>query len=467
MKHRLVIVSNRVGLRKDSRGAGGLAIALIDALREHGGLWFGWSGQISERVRSRPRVESSGPLVRAVLDLTPEDYEAYYNGFANNSLWPLFHYWVCKTQYDRHHYEGYLRVNRRFASALSRQLRRHDFIWVHDYHFIPFGEELRRAGHRQPIGFFLHIPFPAPEVLTVLPTHAALVRALFAYDVIGFQTEADRRCFLEYVVGEAGGTIHTDDQVSAYGRTVVAAVFPIGIDPDEFSALFESKEAQNQYKRLRQAAAGAKGHTQILGVDRLDYTKGLPQRFQAYDRLLRSYPENRDRVSMFQIAPLSRVDAHGYAEIRAELVALAGGINARYAGIDWTPLSYVNRSYNRRSLVGIYRACRVGLVTPLRDGMNLVAKEYVAAQDPRDPGVLILSCFAGAARQLREALIVNPYDTDAVAEAMQKAISMPLAERRRRREAMMKTLRAYDIHAWRRHFLARLAAVDEASSALG
>jgi len=462
MKHRLVVVSNRVGPLKDTRRAGGLAIALIDALRDHGGLWFGWSGQISERVRSRPRVQSHGTLTQALLDLTPEDYEAYYNGFANTSLWPLFHYWVCKTQFDRDHYEGYLRVNRRFAGALSRLLKRHDLIWVHDYHFIPFAAELRRAGHQQPMGFFLHIPFPAPEVLTVLPTHAELVRALFAYDLIGFQTEADRRAFLEYVVGVAGGAIHPDDQVTAFGRTVVAAVFPIGIDPDGFSALFESKEAQSQFKRLRQALGGAKGRTQILGVDRLDYTKGLPQRFHAYERLLRSYPENRGQVSMIQLAPLSRVDAHGYAEIREELVGIAGSINARYAGLDWTPLRYINRSYSRRSLVGIYRASRVALVTPLRDGMNLVAKEYVAAQDPRDPGVLVLSCFAGAARQLHEALIVNPYDLDALAEAMQKAIAMPLAERRRRWGAMMATLREYDIHVWRERFIARLTAAESA-----
>ncbi len=456
MKHRLVVVSNRVGPVRNTRAAGGLAVALVDALKDHGGLWFGWSGEVADRVRTRPHIERHGPLATATLDLAPDDYDEYYNGFANTTLWPLFHYRLDLAIFDREHYAGYLRVNQRFARALSRQLKRHDLIWVHDYHLIPFAEELRRMGHGQPMGFFLHIPFPPPEILAALPSHEQLVRALFAYDVVGFQTEGDRRCFLEYVIGEARGAIHTGDRVSAFGRTIVAGVFPIGIDVAGFAALAESKEAQLHYRRMLQ---GLGKRVQMLGVDRLDYTKGLPERFRAYEELLRRYPDNRGQMVFVQIAPLSRVDAHGYAEIRQQLEGLAGSINAEFSEFDWTPLRYINRTFGRRALAGVYRASRVGLVTPLRDGMNLVAKEYVAAQDPSSPGVLVLSRFAGAARQLDGALIVNPYDVSGLADALQRALNMGLGERRKRWQSMMDNLRRADLAAWRHSFVERLAAV--------
>ena len=457
MKHRLVVVSNRVGPIRNTRVAGGLAVALVEALKEHGGLWFGWSGEVAERVRTRPHIEHHGALATATLDLAPDDYDEYYNGFANTTLWPILHYRLDLAIYDREHYTGYLRVNQRFARALSRQLKRHDLVWVHDYHLIPFGEELRRMGHQHRIGFFLHIPFPPPEILTALPTHEQLVRALFAYDVIGFQTEGDRRCFLEYVIGEAKGVIHTGDRVTAFGRTIVAGVFPIGIDTDGFAGLTESKDAVTHFKRMQQSLAPKK-RVQILGVDRLDYTKGLPERFAAYEELLRRYPENRGRVMFVQIAPLSRVEAHGYGEIRQRLEGMAGSINAEFSEFDWTPLRYINRTFGRRALAGIYRASRVGLVTPLRDGMNLVAKEYVAAQNPANPGVLVLSRFAGAARQLDGALVVNPYDRQSVADALQTALNMALAERRERWRSMMDNLSCHDVDAWRNKFIERLMA---------
>ncbi len=450
---RLVVVSNRVGPVTDTARAGGLAVALVDAMRRRGGLWFGWSGDVSASALSRADVKEHGRLSLATVHLSQEDYDEYYRGFANSALWPLFHYRLDLTEFDREHYQGYLRVNRRFARVLERLLKPDDMIWVHDYHFFAFGEELRRMGCQQRMGFFLHIPFPAPEVMTTLPVHDMLVRALFAYDVVGFQTENDRHCFVRYVIDEVGGSDNGDGTVTAYGRTVRAEAFPISIDTDGFANMTRTKDAQSHLQRMRRQL---ENRLQVVGVDRLDYTKGLPERFRAFRRLLESYPENRGGVSFLQIAPKSRADVSQYQEIREELEQLAGSINGEFARYDWTPIRYLNQGFSRRALAGIYRASRVGLVTPLRDGMNLVAKEYVAAQAPRNPGVLVLSRFAGAAAQMPEALIVNPYDQQSVADALQKALNMGEEERRNRWKPMMQRLTEEDTTAWAAAFLERL-----------
>ena len=453
---RLVVVSNRVASMKNPAQAGGLAVALLDALRRSGGVWFGWSGEISEAERHTPNVQRHKALTVATLDLTPGDYEDYYNGFANSTLWPLFHYRIDLATFDREHYQGYLKVNRRFAHALLPLIEKDDYLWVHDYHLIACAEELRRMGCRQPMGFFLHTPFPAREVLTALPTHDVLVRALFAYNVVGFQTRRDRDCFVDYVVHEAQGEILGPDRVKAFGREIVVSVFPIGIDARTFARYATTKEAEVHAARMRRVLAD---RLAILGVDRLDYSKGLPERFRAFERLLAAYPENRGRVSYIQIAPRSRVGIQEYIDIRRELEALSGSINSEYSEFDWTPLRYINRSFSRRALAGLFRLARVGFVTPLRDGMNLVAKEYVAAQSPGNPGVLVLSRFAGAAaRQADGALIVNPYDVQGVADALQSALNMPLAERKARWRTLVEGVRRDDVTAWRESFLERLYA---------
>jgi trehalose 6-phosphate synthase len=451
--NRLVVVSNRVGPIRDTARAGGLAVALVDALRQHGGLWFGWSGTIAEET-GEPKIETEGPLTLATCDLGQEDYDQYYLGFANRSLWPLFHYRIDLTAFSRPDFQGYLRVNRKFARELLPLLRPDDTIWVHDYHFLMFGEELRRLGCRQRIGFFLHTPFPAPEVLTTLPTNAQLVRALFAYDLIGFQTEGDRRCFIHYVEDELKGTVLDGDKVHAFGRTIQASVFSIGIDTENFVGFATGPDAQRIRERMKPILMNDR--VQIIGVDRLDYTKGLPERFQAFQRLLELFPQNRGRVTFMQIAPPSRSDVEEYVQIRRELETSAGHINGNFSEYDWTPIRYLNKSFSRRMLAGLYRASKVGFVTPLRDGMNLVAKEYVAAQDPEDPGVLVLSRFAGAACQLTSALIVNPYDVEGMAEALQAALDMPLDERKGRWAEMMDRLYAEDIESWRTAFLSAL-----------
>jgi trehalose 6-phosphate synthase len=332
-------------------------------------------------------------------------------------------------------------------------------VWVHDYHLIPFGEQLRMIGMEHRMGFFLHTPFPAPELLVALPNHADIVRALCAYDVVGFHTATDLRCFINYIRYEVRGTVteRPNDEgyfINAFGRTLVARSFPISIDTEPLVALAKQAAHTRQTERLRESLVG---RDLIIGVDRLDYSKGLPQRFESFHCLLENYPANRGHVSFLQIAPPSRSDVPEYIAIRKELETLSGHINGRFAEFDWVPIRYLNKSFTRRSLAGFFRVSAVGLVTPLRDGMNLVAKEYVACQDPEDPGVLVLSRFAGAAEELGDALIVNPYDIESVADALQRALTMPLEERKARYNAMMEVLRRNDISLWRENFVTALA----------
>lgn len=453
MKRRLVLVSNRVATPDVPDSAGGLAVGLCDALQEHGGLWFGWSGNVRARPSGRPKIAEEASVTYATLDLSHAEYDQYYNGYANRTLWPLFHYRIDLAAFDRNFYPGYQRVNAKFARMMVPLLKKSDLVWVHDYHLIPLGEELRSAGCRMPLGFFLHIPFPTLQVFSALYNYKRLTRHLLNYEVVGFQTQSDLHSFYE-VVEEVGGEVDDDrNMVEAFGRTVHCAAFPIGIDVDDFVRLAESGPAKAQ---LRRQLDGLNDRNMIIGVDRLDYSKGLPDRLAAFEAMLANYPASRGRVTLLQIAAPTREDVPEYIEIRHELETAAGHINGRFAEFDWEPVRYINRSYKRVSLAGLYRASKVGLVTPLRDGMNLVAKEFVAAQDGDDPGVLILSRFAGAAAQMEEALIVNPYDTQAVSNAMQHALTMPLAERQRRWTRLMDGLRRQDIAWWRRTFIEAL-----------
>jgi trehalose 6-phosphate synthase len=442
--------------KRGSGAEGGLAVAVNAALKERGGIWFGWSGQISEQESNEAETFNVGNITYASVDLTQKDHAEYYNGFANRTLWPLFHYRLDLTDFNRRNLLGYLRVNQLLASRLLPLLEPDDLIWVHDYHLIPMAELLRTAGCNQRMGFFLHIPWPAMEVLLALPNHMEIVRSLSVYDLVGFQTDRDLRAFLDYIEQEAGGKVGKDGTVSVFGRRFKAEAFPIQIDTDNVTEA--SREAINsrQTKRLK---ASLRGRDLIIGVDRLDYSKGLVTRMEAYELLLTNYPANRGQVTFLQIAPPSRSDVPEYVEIRQELEYAAGRINGAFAEFDWNPIRYLNKGFTRQTLTGFYRLGRVGLVTPLRDGMNLVAKEFVAAQDPKDPGVLVLSRFAGAARELNGALVVNPYDVEGVAEALQVALTLGLKERKERWNAMYEQLRTHDVHYWREQFLDSLAGV--------
>ena len=450
---RLVVVSNRVADPRKT-AAGGLAVALADVLNATGGLWFGWSGKIVDATDDDGvHTQQAGPVKLLTLDLSQADHDAFYSGYSNGVLWPVFHYRLDLADFDTGYIGGYRRVNQLFARRLLPFLQPDDIIWVHDYHLIPLAAELRALGCRQRIGFFLHVPLPPPLILAAIPGHDWLMRALFAYDLVGFQSKADLDHFGRYVETEAHAQPVEDGRWRAFGRTVHAGAFPIGIDVEEFAELTNAAESMEMYQRMKNEYSRRK---LLVGVDRLDYSKGLPQRMRAFRELLARYPETRKSATLIQIASPSRENVSAYTDILHELEALCGSINGNFGELDWMPVRYMHRTVARARLPGLYRAARVALVTPLRDGMNLVAKEFLAAQDPQDPGVLVLSRFAGAAEQLREALLVNPYDTEGTAAGILLALQMPQEERRTRHAAMMETIRRYDVHWWCDSFLAAL-----------
>jgi len=457
---RLIVVSNRVNApeRPGEAPAGGLAVALAAALREYSGFWFGWSGETVPAFTGELQTRSIDDVTTVTVDLEEADFQEYYNGYANGALWPLFHYRIDLTAYDRSFGEGYERVNRMFAETLAPLIEPGDLIWVHDYHLIPLGRELRRLGISNPIGFFLHIPWPAPQLLTTLPRHRQLVEALFSYDLVGFQTDEWLWAFESYVLGEAGGAWARDGRLEAFGASLRAQVFPIGLDVEAFQALAASPIAARAYDRM---AAHSVFRSLIVGVDRLDYSKGLEERLLGFERFLHDSPEFRRKVLYLQVAPTSRGEVEAYQDLRARIDALCGRINGAWSDMDWTPILYVQRNYRRDELAGVYRAAHVGLVTPLRDGMNLVAKEYVAAQNPDDPGVLVLSRFAGAARQMTDAVIVNPYSREELSEGLQRALTMERRERVRRWESLIAGVARFDVKVWRDSFVAALEAAHE------
>jgi trehalose 6-phosphate synthase len=462
---RLIVVSNRVnppsGAGEES--VGGLAMALAAALREYSGLWFGWSGQSTPTFTGQLSMQKIDGVTAATVDLEESDVEEYYNGYANKTLWPLFHYRTDLVAYDRAFGEGYQRANRRFAETLRPLIEPGDLIWIHDYHLIPLARELRKLGLKNRMGFFLHVPWPAYQLFVTLPGHLKLVEAMFEYDLVGFQTEDYRQAFEEYVMAEADGEKVADDVFKAFGRTVRIGAFPIGIDAKDFGRLLKTSRARRM--RDLMTACTVFRHL-IVGVDRLDYSKGLEERFTGFERYLDANPDMRREVLMLQIAPVSRESVEAYQEIRARLDALSGRINGEFADVDWNPFRYVNKNYRRDELAGIYAAARVGLVTPLRDGMNLVAKEFVAAQNPDEPGVLILSRFAGAARQMGEALLVNPNSPEEIAEALKRSLAMERPERIRRWRALFDNVRREDVTAWRDAFVGALAEANERRTAL-
>jgi len=450
---RLVVVSNRVALPGETR-AGGLATGLLAALSERGGLWFGWSGR-SVNVDSGALHEAQeGPIRYLTMDLSKSDLDNYYNGFSNRALWPLLHFRLDLVDYDRRKREGYWRVNTLFADTLAPLLRDDDTVWIHDYHLIPLAALLRERGVGCRIGFFLHVPVPSADLLQALPDHRSLFSALYSYDLLGFQTRRDVDRFQSYVRLFGGGQLIDSEWIlTPEGRRVRTSAFPIGIDTEHIARQARSAASNKPVRDLRQSLQHRK---LAIGVDRLDYSKGLPERFHGFERYLQRYPREKGDMTFLQIAPVSRGSVNEYRKLRGELERLAGHINGGHAEADWTPLRYVNQNYAHSTLTGFYRQAAVGLVTPLRDGMNLVAKEYIAAQDPENPGVLVLSLLAGAADELKQALLVNPHDLDGVADAIATAANMPRSERIERWRAMMEQLRAHDIHRWRRDYLMAL-----------
>jgi trehalose 6-phosphate synthase len=454
---RLIVISNRVSAGGGAQG--GLAVALTAALRERGGIWFGWSGKITDRFSGHINFQREDGVTTATVDLEEQDIDEYYNGFANRTLWPLFHYRIDLAEYERDFAGGYRRANQRFAETVRPLVEPDDIIWVQDYHMFPLGAELRKSGCRNRIGFFLHIPWPPRRLLGTLPGARQLVESLFAYDVIGFHTREWLTSFSDFVTHELGFEVDEKGYLHVPGRRVRLLACPIGIDAKEFAALSASETAHATCEQMRKSAVG---RSMIVGVDRLDYSKGLEERFLGYERFLSDHPQERKEVFLLQIAPPSRASVETYQRIRTELEGLSGRINGAHADLDWVPIRYVNQGYARDVLAGVYRAARIGLVTPLRDGMNLVAKEYVAAQDPEDPGVLVLSRFAGAAAQMPEAVLVNPYSAEEISDAIMVALRMDRKERVRRWRSLMDNVERQDVIWWCGRFTEALMAVSPA-----
>jgi trehalose 6-phosphate synthase len=456
---RLVVVSNRVADLSAKYQSGGLAVAVGDALKGSHGLWFGWSGETSEHaLDTPPKIEMHGALKMAKLDLTPDEEEGYYYGYANRCVWPALHYRLDLARCSETDAEIYFKVNARFADALMPLLETADTIWVHDYHLIPLAEELRARGCVARIGFFLHTPFPSPEVFAAVPHQERLGRALMVYNLVGFQTQADRENFARYVLSCLDGERLRGDLLTAHDRTTKASVFPIGIAAEDFAKLAESESAKGPLLPLPQEDMKT-----IIGVDRLDYTKGLPERLRAFEALLSTYPIHRRRVRLVQIGSPTRETLPIYQEVREEVERLVGRINGRFGDLSWTPVTYLHRTIPQHQLARLYRESAVGLVTALRDGMNLVAKEYVAAQHGKDPGILMLSRFAGAAEELKEALLINPHDTNEMAKMLNRALKMRRPERWARHHQLMQRIEAGSVTHWRDAFLAALSASNASS----
>jgi trehalose 6-phosphate synthase len=394
-----------------------------------------------------------GDVTYITTDLARADYNEYYNGFANRMLWPILHYRLDLSEFTNRDLNGYLRVNDLFAAQLHKFLKPDDVIWVHDYHLLPLAKALRERGHENKIGFYLHVPFPPPELLTALPKHERVILSLCHYDLVGFQTEIDADNFARYLANECR-TPSRDRRTFAVGaRTMRVGVFPVGVETAEFDRLAR-RTARLSF--VQEVLTSLANRSMIIGVDRLDYSKGIGLRMRAFEHFLAEFPRWRGAVTYLQITPRSRSEIREYADMERQISETVGRTNGRYGEASWTPIRYINRPYSRSALAGLYRSARAGLVTPLRDGMNLVAKEYVAAQDPDDPGVLILSRFAGAAIECHAALLVNPYDPEGVAAAIDQALSMPLDERRARHAEMFKVLSENDIKYWGTRFISAL-----------
>lgn len=451
---RVVVVSNRVPAPAAAGAqAGGLAVALEALMERRGGLWFGWSGRTEESPSNVPRSVDAGRVRYATLDLSRDEHDRYYNEFSNSTLWPLLHSMPELMAFDRRNAQAYRAVNQRFTDALVPLLEPGDPIWVHDYHLMCMPAMLRARGVQSPVGFFLHIPFPSPDLLASVPEAGALVRDLLASDLLGFQTDNDRDNFAEAAVRMAGAERISGGWLRVGGRRVRLGAFPVEIEAHEFAATAQDAWRSVPAERLRRSLAGQQ---LILGVDRMDPTKGLLQRLAGFRRLLETRPGLHRRVSFLQIAAESRTDVAAYIDLREQVEREAGSINSAFSEADWTPLRLIARAGARSTMAGYMRDARVGLVTPLRDGMNLVAKEFIAAQDPQDPGVLVLSKFAGAARQLKAAILVNPYDVDGVADAIESALNMPLAERTARWKECWAAIEDASALGWGRAFLASL-----------
>jgi trehalose 6-phosphate synthase len=442
---------------------GGVASALLEAVEKSGAIWVGSSGRLSDdpRKQALAEIRALGAGALATLDLPRAHYAGFYEGFANSGLWPVLHSRPDLVRATEQDYDSYCAINRTMARGLMR-FNADSLFWIHDYHFLTLGQELRRLGTTQPIGFFLHTPFPQRSIFAALPRHRELAKSMLSYDLIGFQTEEDQENFANYVKRELGLSVDAEKSLIVSTKTRLAA-FPIGIDAAAFAERATKAGARPEVARLRASLHGAK---LAIGVDRIDYSKGLENRFRAFDQFIQINPRLKGELSLLQIAIPSRSAIETYSTLQKDVARLVGEINGKHGEVDWVPIRYVNKGYDQLTLAGLYRTAQIGLVTPLHDGMNLVAKEYVAAQNPLDPGILILSSFAGAAKQLDAALLVNPHDIEASSRAIGQALMMSADERRERWQAMMTKLEESSLGSWFADFVSALTATSTSQRAL-
>ncbi len=458
---RLVVVSNRVPPKamlgptktRHSRTAlGGLVTAVRPAVETRETLWFGWSGDVKDEISNRPNSETFDRLTIATLDLTRRENRLYYSSFSNQTLWPLLHSFPERVSFNQSAFDAYHEVNKRFAEALLSLLKPDDILWIHDFHLFLLGRELRKLGWKNRIGFFLHVPFPSAEIFTMLPWGHAILDGLASFDLVGVHAQRYADNLLDSMSTELEGTLEGDAFVSREHRARVS-MHPIGIDPKAFQSWGEHDEDREPSRLLQRISPNQKV---VLGVDRLDYTKGVPERLLSFEKLLEQHKELREKVTMIQISAPSRAEVPHYKEEKARVEQLVGQINGRFATADWVPLNYLYRAYAQDELAAIFRRTDVCLVTPLRDGMNLVAKEFVASQDEKDPGVVVLSKFCGAAETMKQALIVNPYDLPATARSISEAMKMPLKERQARWSILNADVSTNTSAVWSERFLANL-----------
>jgi trehalose 6-phosphate synthase/phosphatase len=466
---RLILVSNRlpVTVRAEKgdvsvqRSAGGLATGLRGPHERSKGLWIGWPGDVSALDEAqRERLDAELAELRCVpVYLSPEEVSSYYDGFSNAVLWPLFHYLLDRIPATTQGWDMYVRVNEKFADAVVAAYQPGDLVWVHDYQLLLVPGILRQRLPGAKIGFFLHIPFPASEILRTLPWREAIVEGLLGADVIGFHTFTYRSHFASSIL-RILGVAASGDRVRYNGRDIKLGVFAMGIDTKAFGELAEDAGVQEEAASIRRESNSQR---LLVGIDRLDYTKGIPRRLLAFERLLERRPELRGHVRLVQVAVPSRDKVESYQEVRKTVDELVGRINGVYGSVEWTPIHYVYRSLDERQVVALYRAADVMLVTPVRDGMNLVAKEFVTSRVDED-GVLVLSEFAGAAAEMGEAVQVNPYDVDGMAAGIEQALSMPEDERRLRMRALRQRIISRDVHEWARSFIETLEGAGDRAS---
>ncbi len=465
---RLLIVANRLPITiqpvehgvEVERSSGGLATGLLRPHEQSGGLWIGWSGAPDKLTpEQRAALDRELAAQRLVnVPLTEDQVTRYYEGFSNGILWPLFHYLLDQIPLQGSDWDAYVEVNQRFAEVVAAEYRKDDLVWVHDYQLLLLPGLLRRRLPEARIGFFLHIPFPSEELFRTLPSRAKLLEGILGADLVGFHTPTYLRHFSTALTDILGLTVDID-RVQLPGREVRLGVFPMGVDSAAFEALARDPAVEAEADALR----GDGSVRMLVGVDRLDYTKGIPRRLLAYERMLQTHPELKEKVRLVQVAVPSRTGVEAYQEFRSLVDELVGRINGAFGTARWVPVHYIFRSLSRADLVALYRAADVMLVTPLRDGMNLVAKEFVASRIDGD-GVLVLSEFAGAAWELPEAIQVNPYDTEGTAEGFYRALTMDADERRARLAPLRARVQAFDVHHWVSSFLDQLEGVSRAAA---